>query len=139
MSDLGALHARAKALNLHGLLAHWVEAIAGGWVEALLDWEEQERARRSMERRLSSAHIGRFKPACDFDWTWPKRCDRKAFDALMSLDFLKEAANVILVGPNGVGKSTLARNIAHQALIHGHTVLFTTAGGLLGGPRRARQ
>ena len=31
-----------------------------------------------------------------------------------------------------VGKSTLARNIAHQALIHGHTVLFTSAGQLLG-------
>src|SRR5439155_1388316 len=39
--------------------------------------------------------------------------------------------NAILVGPNGVGKSTLARNIAHQALIHGHTVLFTSAGQLL--------
>ena len=50
----------------------------------------------------------------------------------MSLDFLKEATNSILVGPNGVGKSTLARNIAHQALIHGHTVLFTSAGQLLG-------
>ena len=37
-----------------------------------------------------------------------------------------------LVGPNGVGKSTLAQNIAHQALIHGHTVLFTSAGQLLG-------
>jgi DNA replication protein DnaC len=31
-----------------------------------------------------------------------------------------------------VGKSMLARNIAHQALIHGHTVLFATAGQLLG-------
>ena len=31
-----------------------------------------------------------------------------------------------------VGKSTLAQNIAHQALIAGHTVLFTTAGALLG-------
>ena len=50
----------------------------------------------------------------------------------MALDFLKEAANVVLVGPNGVGKSTLAQNIAHQALIQGHTVLFTTAGQLLG-------
>ena len=123
MSNLDALHARAKALNLHGLLAHWAEAAAAKWVEALLDWEEQERGRRSLERRLRSAHIGRFKPVCDFDWTWPKRCDRSAFEALMSLDFLRDATNVILVGPNGVGKSTLARNIAHQALVHGHTVL----------------
>src|SRR5471030_1011562 len=50
----------------------------------------------------------------------------------MSLDFLKDATNAVLVGPNGVGKSTLAQNIAHQAVIHGHTVLFTTAGQLLG-------
>jgi hypothetical protein len=30
----------------------------------LLDWEEQERARGSLERRLGRAHLGRF---CDFD------------------------------------------------------------------------
>jgi DNA replication protein DnaC len=132
MSNLDALYARAKALNLHGLLAHWTEAIAAGWVATLIDWEEHERGRRSLERRLSSAHIGRFKPACDFDWKWPKRADRSAFEALMALDFLKDATNIVLVGPNGVGKSTLARNIAHQALIQGHTVLFTSAGQLLG-------
>jgi DNA replication protein DnaC len=49
----------------------------------------------------------------------------------MALDFLNDATNAILVG-NGVGKSTLARNIAHQALIHGHTGLFISAGPLLG-------
>lgn len=94
--------------------------------------EEQERGRRSLERRLTNAHLGRFKPVCDFDWSWPKSCDRAAFESLMTLEFLKDAANVVLVGPNGVGKTTLACNIAYQAVVHGHTVLFTTAGQMLG-------
>jgi DNA replication protein DnaC len=131
-NELDALRTRAKALQLHGLLAHWQEASTDGWVPALLDWEEQERARRSLERRLKEARIGRFKSLCDFDWKWPKRCDRAAIEALMSLDFLSDATNVVLVGPTGVGKTLVAKNIAHQALINGHTVLFTTAGKMLG-------
>ena len=35
MSNLEALHVRAKALNLHGLLAHWGEAAAAGWLATL--------------------------------------------------------------------------------------------------------
>jgi DNA replication protein DnaC len=132
MRNLEALYARAKALRLHGLLAHWTDAGAAEWVEHLIEWEEQERGRRSLDRRLKDAHIGRFKPVCDFDWSWPKRCDRAAFEALMTLDFLSDAANVVLLGPNGIGKTTLARNIAYQAVIHGRTVLFTSAGQMLG-------
>ena len=131
-TDLDALQARAKALHLNGLLAHWQDADNGGWVAALLDWEEQERARRGLERRLAEAHIGRFKPLQDFDWAWPERCDRAAIEALMSLDFLKEITNVVLVAPNGLGKTMIAKNIAHQAVLHGHSVLFTTAGHMLG-------
>ena len=96
MTELDTMRARAQALHLHGLLAHWPEVAIEAWVAPLLGWEEQERARRSLERRLGSAHIGRFKPLCDFDWTWPKRCDRAAVEALMALDFLAEAANVWL-------------------------------------------
>jgi DNA replication protein DnaC len=131
MNHPDALQLRAQALHLHGLLAHWPEVAATDWIAPLLDWEEQERSRRSLERRLGAAHIGRFKPLCDFDWAWPARCDRAAIEQLMSLEFLQDATNVILLGPSGVGKSMLARNLAHQALIAGHTVLFTSAGALL--------
>lgn len=126
------LRRRAAALHLNGVLAHWPEVATSDWVPQLVEWEEEERTRRSLERRLRDARIGRFKPLADFDWAWPTRCDRGAIEGLMSLEFIAEAANVVLVGPNGVGKSMMVKNMAHQALIRGHTVRFTTAGELLG-------
>lgn len=126
------LRRRAAALHLNGVVAHWPEIATADWLPKLVGWEEEERTRRSLERRLRDARIGRFKPLADFDWEWPTRCDRGAVEGLMSLEFIAEAANVVLVGPNGVGKSTLVKNVAHQALIRGHTVRFTTAGELLG-------
>ena len=132
MSTTENLQSRANALRLYGLLAHWSELTDAGWVAPLVQWEEDERARRSLERRIRDAHLGNFKPLCDFDWAWPTRCDRAAVEELMSLEFVRDTANVVLIGPNGVGKSTLALNLAYQALVNGHTALFTTAGQMLG-------
>lgn len=132
MSTTESLQDRANALRLYGLLAHWPELTDAHWVEPLLQWEEDERARRSLERRIRDAHLGNFKPLCDFDWAWPTRCDRFVLEELMSLEFVRDHANVVLIGPNGVGKSTLALNLAYQALVNGHTALFTTAGQMLG-------
>ncbi len=135
-SDPAQLKERANALRLMGLLAHW-DAVQSdparlGWTSELMAWEEAERARRSLERRLRSAHIGRFKPLADFEWDWPTQCDRAAVEELMTLQFLADASNVVLVGPNGVGKTMCAANIGYQAVLAGHTALFITAGQLLG-------
>ena len=45
-----------------------------------------------------------------------------AIESLMSLEFLNDATNAVIIGNNGVGKSMIAKNIAHQALVCGHTV-----------------
>jgi DNA replication protein DnaC len=130
------LRAQAAELRLHGLLAHWDELMGNPETEQRvrqwLGWESVERTHRSLERRLREAHLGRFKPLADFEWDWPKECDRTAVEELMSLQFLTDASSVVLFGPNGVGKSMVAANIAHQAVLQGHTALFTTAGQMLG-------
>jgi DNA replication protein DnaC len=123
---------RAMDLRLNGIVAHWAEVAGAVWLPQLLDWEEKERTTRSLERRLGAACLGRFKSIADYDWKWPKKCDRGAVESLMTLDFLNDAANVVMVGPNGIGKTMLVKNIAHQALIRGYTARFATAGELLG-------
>jgi len=131
------LKQRAIDLKLYGLTAHF-EAIPEGELPALqrlLEWETIERKRRGLERRLSAAHIGRFKPLADFDWQWPDQCDQDAVSDLMTLGFIEESANIILVGPNGVGKSMksmIAQNIAHHSVLQGYSALFITAAQMLG-------
>jgi DNA replication protein DnaC len=130
MTDI--LFQRAKTLKLIGLIAHWEEVRDNSWVNQLLQWEEEERSQRSLATRLKLSRMGRFKPLADFDWKWPKKIDRQAIEELMNLVFMNEAMNIILCGPNGVGKSMIAKNVAYQAIIHGQTALFTTAGQMLG-------
>jgi DNA replication protein DnaC len=86
----------------------------------------------SLLRRERSARIGRFKSIAHFEWDWPSSIDRSAVMDLMGLGFIKDASNVVIVGPNGVGKSMCAANIAHQAVLAGHTVLFVNAAHMLG-------
>jgi len=126
-----SLREQAQRLGLWGLVAHWNELAKEPWVQGYLDAEEDERQRRSLERRVRSARLGRFKTMADFDWEWPDAIDRDHVEDVLQLDFLTEAANVVIVGPNGVGKTTIARNLGYQALLAGHGVRSTTASEML--------
>ena len=122
---------RLRRLGLHGLIERWEEVATKPWVSELLEIEEAVRRQRSLDRRLRNARIGAFKPMDAFDWSWPRELDRQAIEELFSLSFLDEGANAILVGPNGVGKSMILKNLAHHAIVRGHTVRFTTASDML--------
>lgn len=125
------LRERALRLGLHGLLLHWDEIAEAEWLPWVIEVEEAERDRRSLERRMAAARLGRFKPLVDFDWDWPERIDRALVEELMALRFIDDAANVVIAGPNGTGKTMLAKNIAHAALMAGATVECVTASAML--------
>lgn len=126
------LRQRALALGLHGLLARWDELAHEPWLRTVLDIEEAERQRRSLERRLAAAKLIAMKPIADFDWKHPKTIDRGLVEELFELQFLRDHVNIVLLGPNGVGKTMLAQNLAHHAVMHGFTARFTTASAMLG-------
>jgi DNA replication protein DnaC len=93
--------------------------------------EVQERARRSCERRLSQSKVGTFKPMADFDWSWPTKMDRAAVERVLGLGFVERAENVVLVAPQGLGKTMIAQNLAHGAVLAGRSALFVSAADLL--------
>lgn len=131
--QLTALGLRATAATLDDVVAL---ATKRRWsplqlLEHLAESEQHDRARRSLERRLARSRIGRFTPMAEFNWAWPKRIDRAAVEAALRLDFLAEANNVVLVAAQGLGKTMIAQNIAHAAVLAGHHVVFTTAAQLL--------
>lgn len=134
------LHARLQSIGLRGTVEALDDFIALAtkkrWgpldmLDHVARIESDDRARRSLERRTMRSRIGRFKPIADFDWNWPTSIDRDAVDAALRLDFLAGARNVVLVAPQGLGKTMIAQNIAHQAILAGFGVLFITAAQLL--------
>jgi DNA replication protein DnaC len=100
-------------------------------LEHIADIEEADRARRGLVRRTKRSKLERFKLMADFDWNWPKKIDRPLCESVVRLDFLPDARNVVLVAPQGLGKTMIAQNIVHQAILAGHGALFITAAQLL--------
>lgn len=132
-AQLQQIGLRALPAQLDDFLAR---ALKGRWsphqiLEQVVQDEIAERSRRSLERRLRLSGIRRFKPIADFDWTWPRKIERDVIERALTLDFIAEGRNLILVGRNGLGKTMIAQNICHAAVLAGHSVLFRPAAALL--------
>jgi DNA replication protein DnaC len=132
-SKLNKIGLRATAQNMNDFVA---QATTGRWsphmlLEKLVDAEIEDRSQRSLERRLSLSGIQKFKPMADFDWSWPKKIERVVIERTFSLDFVKEARNLIMIGQNGIGKTMIAKNLCHSAILAGYSVLFRTASDLI--------
>jgi DNA replication protein DnaC len=100
-------------------------------IEALVELERRARAATNLASRTRAAYLGAFKPIDRFDWAHPRKIDRELIERLATLDFIGRGENVLLPGQSGVGKTMLAKNLGHAALLAGKTVRFTTLAAAL--------
>src|SRR5438128_1745772 len=130
LRQLGLVH---TAADLNDFIARatqkrWSPVVQ---LERLVQAELEARLHQRVERRLKDARLGRFKVLADFEWTWPTQIHRPTVERVFTLDFLTQRENVIIVAPNGLGKTMLAKNLVHQAILAGHSARFLTAADLI--------
>jgi len=130
LRQLGLVH---TAADLNDVVARatqkrWSPVVL---LEHLVQAELAARLRHRVDRRLRDARLGRFKAMADFEWTWPTQIHRPTVERVFTLDFLTQRENVIIVAPNGLGKTLLAKNLVHQAILAGHSARLITAADLI--------
>ncbi len=128
-----ALTTALKQLRLSGLLVslevRLQEAAGHGlshaeFLELILQDELLVRGDRLIQRRLKAAGFRELKTLEDFDWAFNPSIHKKQVYDLASCRFLREARDVLFLGPPGVGKSHLVQALGYQAIKSGFTVLY---------------
>jgi DNA replication protein DnaC len=131
------LEAAAEALPAALERAHVEKLSHSAFLERLLRIEVDATEARRLAGRLRFASLPAAWTLADFDFDAQPALDRKLVDELATLRFLEEAANILLVGPPGVGKTMLAVCLGRAAVEVGHRVYYTSAADLVARCHRA--
>jgi DNA replication protein DnaC len=106
-------------------------------LERLLDAEVRATEERRLAGRLRFASLPSPWTLEDLDYDASPSLDRALINDLASLRFIEQAANVLLIGPPGVGKTHIAVGLARKAAEAGYRTYFTTAADLAARCHRA--
>jgi DNA replication protein DnaC len=128
-----------KTLCLATIGAHW-ERFAeearrkrqphADYLADLVSYEVAKRRERRIQRRIGEARFPILKTLDAFDFSAQPGLDRNEVLDLFHCDFVAEAANVVLLGGVGTGKTHLAIALGMACCQHDHRVRFTTAAEL---------
>jgi len=90
----------------------------------LIDRELIDRQNRRFKTRLRQAKLRQNACLEDIDFRHPRGLDKSLIMQLASGQWIKEANNLIIVGPTGVGKTYLACALAHKACQQDYSALY---------------
>ncbi len=89
--------------------------------------ESEARQTRAFARRLRAAKLPMVRTMDGFDWDWPTEINRDHIRHLFTFGFMREKANIVMIGTVGLGKTHIAAALGREGCERGHSVLFTPA------------
>lgn len=94
------------------------------FLELILQDELAIRADRQMERRIKAASFREQRTLEAFDFAFNPSVNKKQIFELATCRFVREAQDLLLLGPPGTGKSHIAQALGYQAIRSGMIVLY---------------
>ena len=137
-----------KQLGLPTMLRNWEEnaqkAIEARWSHAkyvgvLCELEVAARYQKRVQRHINESKLLVGKTLDSFDFKKSKSINAAQIQALAdNTSWVRQANNLVIFGPSGVGKSHLACAIGHRLIEQGIRVLFTPTTALVQKLQKAR-
>mgnify|MGYP001614838597 CR=1 FL=1 len=96
-----------------------------------LEKEKQYREQAKIKRLLRQSGLKTIKTFSQFDWSFNPKTPKEEIMAFARSDWITQAANLVLIGDAGLGKSHLAKSLCYEAILKGYPTAFITTFDLI--------